>query len=187
MIEELLVKIDTNLSKMRIPYMIIGGQAVLIYGEPRFTRDIDITLGIDVFELPKLLNTVELMKLKILVTEIEEFVKQTYVLPTIDNNTGIRIDFIFSFTEYEKCALKRVNRIIIGNNSVNFASIEDLIIHKIFSGRERDYEDIRSVILKNPPLDFLYINKWLKLFDESFPEKEFLDKFNEILKDTEFK
>lgn len=27
--------------------MIIGGQAVLLYGEPRLTRYIDITLGID--------------------------------------------------------------------------------------------------------------------------------------------
>jgi hypothetical protein len=25
--------------------MIIGGQAVLLYGEPRLTKDIDITLG----------------------------------------------------------------------------------------------------------------------------------------------
>jgi len=28
--------------------MVIGGQAVLLYGEPRLTRDIDITLGIGV-------------------------------------------------------------------------------------------------------------------------------------------
>ncbi len=27
--------------------MVFGGQAVLMYGEPRFTQDIDITLGID--------------------------------------------------------------------------------------------------------------------------------------------
>ena len=27
--------------------MIIGGQAVLLYGEPRLTRDIDITLGVN--------------------------------------------------------------------------------------------------------------------------------------------
>ena len=184
MIEELLVKIDTALSRMEIPYMIIGGQAVLIYGEPRFTRDIDITLGIDTSELPKLLNLIELLKFQVLISNIEEFVQQTYVLPTIDNNTGIRIDFIFSFDEYEKCAINRANKIVIGNNSIKFASIEDLLIHKIFSGRERDFEDIRSIILKNPSFDLLYINKWLKLFDESFPEKRFLDKFNEILKET---
>ncbi|GAH87084.1 unnamed protein product, partial [marine sediment metagenome] len=28
--------------------MIIGGQAVLLYGEPRLTRDIDVTLGDDI-------------------------------------------------------------------------------------------------------------------------------------------
>lgn len=26
--------------------MIIGGQAVLLYGEPRLTKDLDVTLGI---------------------------------------------------------------------------------------------------------------------------------------------
>lgn len=31
--------------------MVIGGQAILLYGEPRLTRDIDITLGINVDEL----------------------------------------------------------------------------------------------------------------------------------------
>lgn len=36
-----------------VPYMVIGGQAVLIYGEPRLTKDIDITLGVDVDGLPR--------------------------------------------------------------------------------------------------------------------------------------
>jgi len=44
--KELITKIGDALNSKSIPYMIIGGQAVLIYGEPRLTRDIDITLGI---------------------------------------------------------------------------------------------------------------------------------------------
>lgn len=28
--------------------MVIGGQAVLVHGEPRLTEDIDITLGVDI-------------------------------------------------------------------------------------------------------------------------------------------
>lgn len=47
MIEELLVTVAQELDKEEIPYMIIGGQAVLVYGIPRLTRDIDITLGLD--------------------------------------------------------------------------------------------------------------------------------------------
>ncbi len=46
MFKELITKIGDALNRKSIPYMIIGGQAVLIYGEPRLTRDIDITLGI---------------------------------------------------------------------------------------------------------------------------------------------
>ena len=45
MFEELLGKIGRELDSRGIPYMIIGGQAVLLYGEPRLTRDIDVTLG----------------------------------------------------------------------------------------------------------------------------------------------
>ena len=42
----LLEAIGLGLEERQIPYMIIGGQAVLIYGEPRLTRDIDVTLGV---------------------------------------------------------------------------------------------------------------------------------------------
>jgi hypothetical protein len=33
--------------------MVIGGQAVLLHGESRLTRDIDITLGVDASRLEK--------------------------------------------------------------------------------------------------------------------------------------
>ncbi len=47
MIEKLIKKIARHLDDAKIPYMIIGGQAVLLYGTPRLTRDIDITVGVD--------------------------------------------------------------------------------------------------------------------------------------------
>ncbi|MFZ8805475.1 MAG: nucleotidyltransferase, partial [Candidatus Calescibacterium sp.] len=63
--KELLKKIAKSLSKEGIEYMIIGGQAVLIYGEPRLTKDIDITLGINVDGLEKILEIVRKLKLKL--------------------------------------------------------------------------------------------------------------------------
>jgi hypothetical protein len=46
MFTQLLEQIALGLEQRQIAYMIIGGQAVLIYGEPRLTRDIDVTLGV---------------------------------------------------------------------------------------------------------------------------------------------
>jgi hypothetical protein len=33
------------LNQLRIPYMVTGGVASVVYGEPRFTRDIDLVIG----------------------------------------------------------------------------------------------------------------------------------------------
>ena len=48
MFEELLSRISASLNKHSIPYMIIGGQAVLLYGEPHLTRDSFFLLAIKI-------------------------------------------------------------------------------------------------------------------------------------------
>jgi hypothetical protein len=62
---------------------------------------------------------------------------------------------------------------------VNFASVEDVIIHKIVAGRERDLEDVRKIILKNEDIDFEYIFRWLEFF-ESILEEKLTQKFLNI-------
>ena len=182
MFEEILSKIGAILKKHNIPYMIIGGQAVLLYGEPRLTRDIDITLGVNTGYFDELLTVVQELSLKPIPENIKLFVQQTMVLPALEETTGIRVDFIFSFTTYEIEAIKRVRKITIMEQEVCFASPEDVIIHKIFAGRPRDIEDVRSIILKNSDMDIQYIRRWLKEFDKSSDKKDFLKTFEKVLK-----
>lgn len=182
MFEEILSKIGASLKKHNIPYMIIGGQAVLLYGEPRLTRDIDLTLGVNTEYVDELLKVIRELSLKPIPENIKLFVQQTMVLPALEETTGIRVDFIFSFTTYEIEAIKRARKITIMGQEVCFASPEDVIIHKIFAGRPRDIEDVRSIILKNSDMDIQYIRSWLKEFDQSSGEKEFLKTFEEVLK-----
>lgn len=151
MFEEILSGLGEALQAHSIPYMIIGGQAVLLYGEPRLTGDIDITLGADIDRLDELLRIAEELSLRVLPEEVRAFVSRTMVLPCIDDETGIRVDFIFSFTQYESKAIQRANRIEIKGVSICFASPEDVIIHKIFAGRPRDIEDARSILLRSGP------------------------------------
>lgn len=44
MFKELLQTLATALSSAKIDYAVLGGQAVLQHGEPRATKDIDLTL-----------------------------------------------------------------------------------------------------------------------------------------------
>jgi hypothetical protein len=163
MFTELLERLARTLDEARLPYMIIGGQAVLLYGEPRLTRDIDITLGVDVDRQADVAAAAGKLGLTLLVTP-ESFTKQTMVLPCSDPATGIRVDFIFSFTPYERQAIARAVSVSIGHTQVRFATAEDLIVHKMLAGRPRDHEDVTGILLKNSALDSSYIRHWLGQF-----------------------
>lgn len=162
-----MAKIAGSLDRNKVSYMVIGGQAVLIYGELRITRDIDITLGVDASRLEAILKIVSEIGLTALTGNPGEFVRKTNVLPVVDEKSNIRVDFIFSFSEFEKAALMRVNKVEMGGVQVSFASFEDLIVHKMVAGRPRDIEDIRVLLVKNPSFNQAYVLKWLKEFDNT--------------------
>src|ERR1051325_4235589 len=94
-----------------------------------------------------------------LVDTPEQFVQRTMVLPCIDVSTGIRIDIIFSRTDYEMQALERTVVRRVGATGVRFASVEDLLVHKVIAGRPRDLEDASSLLLHNPSLDMAYVRQ----------------------------
>jgi len=182
-IQKLIKEIAESLDEERIPYMIIGGQAVLIYGRPRLTRDIDITLGIDADDFALVEKTCKKLKLKMLPENPKNFAKETNVLPAEEPTSGIRIDFIFSFSPYETQAIKRAKEIIIDNYPVKFASCEDVIIHKMVAARAVDAEDVKSILIKNKDsIDLEYITGWLLEFSKISEHEGILEGFNRLLK-----
>lgn len=184
MFEELISKIAEELERAGLPYMIIGGQAVLFHGTVRMTKDIDITLGVDAGSLDAVVQALKAMGLEIIPEDFKGFVERTYVLPAMEKKSGLRVDFIFSFTPYERQAIERATPALLGETKIMFAAIEDLIIHKVFAGRARDLEDVRSLTIKNPGFDREYVRKWLREFENSPEKAGLLQTFEDILSST---
>jgi len=183
MFESLLGRIARELDQRAIPYMVIGGQAVLVYAEPRFTRDIDITLGVGPDRLDDILGLALDCGWKALVDPARPFVEKHMVLPC-EEPSGIRIDLIFSFSPYEAQALERVRRIEMDGQNVRFASPEDLVVHKVIAGRARDLEDVASVLRMNPGSDLAYIRHWLGVFSRDLG-RSYVERFEETLRRSE--
>ncbi|MGH7543396.1 MAG: nucleotidyl transferase AbiEii/AbiGii toxin family protein [Gemmatimonadota bacterium] len=148
-----------------LPFMVIGGQAVLVHGQPRLTLDIDITLGVEPDRLVTVLEICAELDLDPLPEEVEPFVRETFVLPALHEETRIRVDFVFSTTPYERQAIQRAVRVEIGGTEVPFATAEDLILHKLFAGRPRDREDALGVVRRQgKKLDWSYLDRWAREF-----------------------
>jgi predicted nucleotidyltransferase len=105
------------------------------------------------------------------------------VLPCEDPESGIRVDFILSHSPYERGALERVRTVRMGQAQVRFASIEDLIIHKMVAGRPRDLEDVASLVRKNHTMDHGYLERWLEQFSTTLHEP-LLERWKNLLKET---
>ena len=160
-LERFLAALTAELGRVGLPFMLIGGQAVLVHGAIRVTEDIDATLAADPGRLATVLEACAALGLVPTPTDVQAFVAETFVLPARDAATGVRVDFIFSSTAYERQAIARAGTIDLAGAAVPFATAEDLIIHKLFAARPRDLEDVRGVIVrKGAQLDWAYMEKW---------------------------
>lgn len=163
----LLVKIAKLLDELQIPYLVTGGLAVLIWGQPRFTADIDIVIETKAEDRSRIYEKLlELGKSYIDETEIKKAIEIRGEFNFIDGESGIKVDFwILKDDEFDVSRLKRrVAREVLGEN-VYFTSPEDLILIKLVwykeSGSSRHVEDVESVIkISGDKLDLRYIKEW---------------------------
>lgn len=182
----LLARIARALKQHDIAFMLIGGQAVLIHGEPRLTLDIDVTLGTGPDSLPSLLDAVDTMGGRPLPERIEDFVRDTFVLPVADVETGVRIDLIFSTTPFEAQAIERAIQVEVAGEAIPFATAEDLILHKLFAGRPRDTEDAEGIVRrKGEELDWEYLGRWAEEFARIPGREEVVTRLAELRKTGE--
>jgi len=163
----LLAGLTRALEVRHIPFMLIGGQAVLLHGRPRLTDDVDVTLGVGPDHLGRVLEACGALGLEPLPRDVPGFVAETFVLPTRHPASAMRVDLIFSTLPYEAEAISRAIRIPIGGAAVPFATAEDLVVHKLFAGRPRDLEDIVGVIRRQgDAMDWDYVTRWVDAFAE---------------------
>jgi hypothetical protein len=165
------------LTAQKIPYTIIGGIAIQRWGEPRLTKDVDVTLLVPIEETESV-TTLLAQKFTPRIHDVHQFVKQTRVLPVTASN-GCEVDFSFAIPGYEELLLRRSVVFEPGQGiRVQICSPEDLIIHKAVAGRPQDMSDIEGVINRQgDKLDVEYIRGWLSKFSLILETDEVLNRF----------
>ncbi|MBP9502457.1 MAG: nucleotidyl transferase AbiEii/AbiGii toxin family protein [Candidatus Promineofilum sp.] len=176
-VEDDLWEVHAVLIRLHLPYAIIGGAAVQIWGEPRFTQDLDLAVLAPIELLSDTVDQI-LAYLHPRFEDAREFAHRNRVL-LVQTSTGYPVDVSFGLPGYEEMVIERaIDQEIAPGKSVRFCSPEDLIIHKSVAGRIQDVLDIQSVISRHMnELDLAYIRNWLKLFAEWLESDDVIDRF----------
>jgi len=146
---------------MNISYMVFGGIANSIYGNPRQTFDVDIKFSLESKDnLEQFVE--ELKSVAILLPDKPiQFIKETNVIPIeIDD---VRVDLVVADLPFEIEAIQRSRYVDFSNIKIKVCLPEDLIIQKAVSTREKDWLDIMTIIEnQGDKMDWNYLLKHCK-------------------------
>ena len=172
-----MVEVHEFMTSQQIPYMIIGGMALQYWGEPRFTRDVDITILIPWKQEKKLLEKICSTFLPRMTGALEFAVQHRVCL--VKSSEGCDIDISMGIPGYEESAMERAVDFPVGRDQfIKICSAEDLIIHKAVAGRPQDEADIESIVIRQgKKLDVRYIRQWLRQFSSLLETEEVLERF----------
>lgn len=150
------------LSARGIPYAIIGGIAVQRWGQPRLTRDVDLTILLRPGSEEATLREI----VAVFPARIENavaFALEHRVLP-VEVPGGSEADISLGLPGYEEHVIARAVAYDLGDGrDVRLCSAEDLIVHKALAGRPQDVLDIEGIVARQgPALDIAHVRRWLE-------------------------
>src|SRR4030043_1203147 len=140
---EVFAKVINLLKKYKIPYLVIGGIAAGVLGEPRTTGDIDIDIKINKKQIEIFLKYTEKEGFTFNKIKVMQKIKETGTFNIWF--TDYHIDFLICSTKFEENALKRGGKIKIFGVRAQFPSPEDLILFKVIPSRPIDKIDIDNI------------------------------------------
>jgi hypothetical protein len=139
---------QTFFESQRWRFCFIGGIAVQRWGEPRVTVDVDLTL-LTGFGGEERFVDVLLGKFTGRRADTREFALASRVV-LLKTSDGTPLDVALGAIPFEERAVARASFHDFGSGCRLFTcSAEDLIVHKCFANRDRDWADVEGILMRS--------------------------------------
>ncbi|MCA0389128.1 MAG: nucleotidyltransferase [Bacteroidetes bacterium] len=132
------------LNEKSVKYLLVGGYAVGFYGNPRFTKDLDLWLECSKENAEKIEEVLKEFGFGSLGLTRDDFLDPDGIIQL--GYPPARIDLIMgaSGVNFEDCFPKR-ETVLLDGVTVNLINLEDLKMNKKASGRYQDLADLENL------------------------------------------
>lgn len=162
-IEQILDIVCEFLNKNSIDYVIVGGFAVLFYGNPRTTMDIDYVIHLADDNIPELIHFLQQNGFHADEYDMCAAFKEGSHCTVEDIETLFRLDIKGVYSEMDERALRNKRMVKLGETVVWIASPEDTIVNKLVFAREQDLKDALGIFVRQyDSLDMDYLEDTAK-------------------------
>lgn len=130
--------------KHNVKYLVVGGYAVMRYTEPRFTKDLDLLISVEIKNATAVYNALKEFGAPLSGLTVKDFSQEGYFYQI--GRPPMRVDIMMSIPGVKFVdAWSRHERLKIDGIEMNFISKEDLIASKKASGRSQDLIDVENL------------------------------------------
>jgi len=142
------------LEQLDIPYMVVGGFAAILYGEPRLTIDVDIVLDMKWNHIGPFVAAFPIPDYYVSEEDIQDSLQRCYPFNVIQPTTGAKVDLVpLPRDPFTRAAFQRRQRLEYdeAGHSATFITPEDIIVAKLIAHRETESDkhlrDARGVLM----------------------------------------
>jgi len=161
-------------------WCLFGAQAVTLYGVPRLSADVDVTLSLASDAPQAFAMAMRAAGFEPRVTD-PEFIRRTRVMPFVHERSGMPLDVVLAASGLEDEFLARAKPVVVGGITVPVIDVGDLIVAKLLAGRPKDLEDVRALWrVQRKDVDVQRIRHVLRLLEEALSQSDLLRSFDAI-------
>lgn len=164
---ELLAHACRHLGSLGLDYLVTGSVATTVYGEPRFTNDIDVAIDLPLERVDEFCAGFPESDFYLSKPAVVAAIRQQRQFNVLHPTSGLKIDFmILTDSPFDLSRRQRARSLrVIAQVPTLFASPEDVILKKLtfyqLGGSDKHLRDISGVLrLQGPALDRDYIQDW---------------------------
>jgi hypothetical protein len=170
------------LEGLGIPYMVVGGFAAILYGEPRLTIDVDIVVDMKPEHVTPFVSAFPIPDFYASEEGIRDSLQRRYPFNVIQPTTGAKVDLVpLPRDRFTRLAFQRRQRMTYdeAGRSATFITREDIIVAKLVAHREtgsdKHLRDARGVL----------VTQWgelnLEVLHRGARANQVLERFEELL------
>jgi len=168
------LELQTVCQEHKWRFCFIGGIAVQRWSEPRFTDDADLTL-LTGFGMEEAFIRPLLQRFVPRRPDAGEFALRNRVL-LLKNSLGVGLDIALGAFPFETHTVERASPFVFPTGqALVTCSAEDLLVHKCFANREKDWLDVDGILARQwKKLDIKLVRKELQPLTELKEEPEIM-------------
>ena len=163
-----------------VRWYVFGAAAVNLYGFPRRTADLDLTIDLQTHDPEKFVEALRAAGFQARFPD-EEFIRTTRVIPVVHRATKLPVDLVLAGPGLEQLFLDRAEPRRIAGMQVPVIAAEHLVVTKLIARRPKDLDDVRELLaIRSDRLDHAHIEELLGAIEQALGQSDLLSLYRRL-------